>query len=82
VIVGFALESHDLQASAKEKLRKKSLDLIVANSATEPGSGPESATNKVTLITADTVEELPLLPKADVAAQILDRVGAMLAARG
>jgi phosphopantothenoylcysteine decarboxylase/phosphopantothenate--cysteine ligase len=82
VIVGFALESHDLLASAKEKLRKKSLDLIVANSATEPGSGPESATNRVTLITADTVEELPLLPKAEAAAQILERVGAMLAARG
>ena len=82
VIVGFALESGDLVASAREKLAKKQLDLIVANSATEPGSGTETLTNKCTLVTAKTVEELPLMSKDDVAVAILDRVGMLMAARG
>lgn len=81
VMVGFALETHDMLASAREKLVKKHLDLIVANNATEEGSGPEALTNKVTLVTADATEELPLLPKAEVAEVILDRVGKLMAAR-
>ena len=82
VIVGFALETQDLVASAMEKLHQKQLDLVVANSAVEPGSGPESATNQVTLVTAGAVEELPLLPKEAAAETILDRIGALMAARG
>jgi phosphopantothenoylcysteine decarboxylase/phosphopantothenate--cysteine ligase len=81
VMVGFALETHDMLASAREKLDKKHLDLIVANSATEPGSGPESATNKVTLVTATAAEELPLMPKAEVAEAILDRIETLMASR-
>ena len=81
VMVGFALETHDMLVSAREKLDKKQLDLIVANSATEPGSGPESATNKVTLVTATAAEELPLMPKAEVAEAILDRIETLMAAR-
>jgi phosphopantothenoylcysteine decarboxylase/phosphopantothenate--cysteine ligase len=79
VIVGFALETYDLVASAREKLKSKQLDLVVANSATEPGSGPESPTNRVTLVSAKQTEKLPLMPKAEVAEAILDRVGALLA---
>ncbi len=81
VMVGFALETHDLVASAREKLVKKSLDLIVANNATVAGSGPESPTNQVTLVTADAEEVLPLMAKADAAEAILDRVGKLMAAR-
>jgi phosphopantothenoylcysteine decarboxylase/phosphopantothenate--cysteine ligase len=81
VVVGFALETEDMVATAREKLSRKQLDLIVANSATEPGSGPESLTNRVTLVSAKTVEPLPLLPKEEVAEAILDRVGAVLAER-
>ena len=82
VIVGFALESHDLVASAQEKLRKKQLDMVVANSATTPGSGPESMSNQVTIITPTSVEPLALLPKDQAAEAIVERVGALLAARG
>jgi len=81
VMVGFALETHDMLASAREKLAKKHLDLIVANDATAEGSGPESPTNRVTLVSAGAVEELPLMPKSDVAEAILDRVGKLMAAR-
>ncbi len=82
VMVGFALESENLVASAQEKLVKKQLDLIVANDAHDPKSGPESPNNKVVLITAKSVDELPLLPKAEVAEAILDRVAKLMEARG
>lgn len=74
VVIGFALETHDLVANAREKLVKKNLDLIVANSAAEAGSGPEAETNKVTLVTATAAEELPLMSKNAAAEAILDRV--------
>jgi len=82
VMVGFALESNDVEAHAREKLIAKSLDLIVANSAIERGSGPDAATNRVTLVSKDGAEALPLMPKAEAAEAILDRVGALLASRG
>jgi len=81
VMVGFALETGNLVENAREKLVKKNLDLIVANNANEEGSGPESATNKVTLVTAKAAEELPLMPKEQVAEAILDRIGALYAAK-
>jgi phosphopantothenoylcysteine decarboxylase/phosphopantothenate--cysteine ligase len=79
VIVGFALETHDVVRSAREKLDAKALDLIVVNDAREPGAGFEVDTNRVTLILADGKQEvLPLLSKDDVADQILDRVEELL----
>lgn len=81
VIVGFALETRDLVAAAKAKLDAKGLDLVVANDATEPGAGFGHATNRVTIVSAEGEEPLPLATKADVADAILDRVAARLAAR-
>lgn len=81
VIVGFALETGDPVASATDKLRRKGLDLVVANDATEPGAGFGVATNRVTIVSAGGAEPLPLLSKTDVAEEILDRVEAMLAER-
>ena len=81
VIVGFALETGDPVPSAMEKLRRKRLDLVVANDATEPGAGFGVATNRVTLVTAAGAEALPLQSKADVAEAILDRVERLLAER-
>ncbi len=82
VIVGFALETHDLIASARGKLAAKGLDLVVANSATEEGAGFGHETNKVTLLDATgTAEALPLMSKSDVADAILDRVERLLDAR-
>jgi phosphopantothenoylcysteine decarboxylase/phosphopantothenate--cysteine ligase len=81
VIVGFALETTDLEANARRKLAAKELDLIVLNDATEPGAGFGVDTNRVTLLARDgdgTPEALPLMPKSDVADAILDRVARLL----
>ena len=75
VRVGFAAESEDLVANAKEKLHNKGLDLIVANDITAADSGIGADTNQVVIIDReDKVEELPLLPKREVADKILDRL--------
>jgi phosphopantothenoylcysteine decarboxylase/phosphopantothenate--cysteine ligase len=82
VKVGFAAETEDLLAHARAKITKKGLDLIAANDVTAPQAGFATDTNLVTLIAADgTVEELPLLPKYEVAQRILDRVADLLASR-
>ena len=75
VKVGFAAESENLVANAADKVRRKSLDLIVANDITDAASGFGSDTNKVVLIDRELqVEELPLLTKYEVSHHILDRV--------
>jgi phosphopantothenoylcysteine decarboxylase/phosphopantothenate--cysteine ligase len=77
--VGFAAESEDVVANAKKKLKKKQLDLIVANDITDASSGFGADTNKVTLISRDgKVEKLPLMSKREVADRILDRVVGLL----
>ncbi len=73
--VGFAAESEDVVANARQKLEKKHLDLIVANDITDPSSGFGADTNKVTLIDRDgKIDSLPLLSKREVADKILDKV--------
>lgn len=74
VIVGFALETDGMLESARKKLGEKQLDMVVANRAGVPGEGFGSYTNRVTLVTADGDEELPLMSKDAVAAELLDRV--------
>jgi len=78
VIVGFALETGDAVAGAEAKLQAKQLDLVVANDATEPGAGPEVATNRVTIVSRAGAEALPLLDKQEAAEAILDRVQVLL----
>jgi len=79
VKIGFAAESEDVVANAKQKLTEKQLDLIVANDITDKDSGFGVDTNKVTLIDREgRVESLPLLTKREVADKILDRVVEML----
>ena len=77
--VGFAAESEDLVANARQKLEKKQLDLIVANDITDAKSGFGTDTNKVTIIDRDgKAEKLPLMSKREVADKILDKVVGML----
>jgi phosphopantothenoylcysteine decarboxylase/phosphopantothenate--cysteine ligase len=76
VIVGFAAESHDLVPRARQKVVQKGCDLLVANDISVRGSGFDSDTNTVVFVAPNgEIEELPPLPKAGVAAQLLDRVG-------
>ena len=74
VSVGFALETEDGTRRAREKLGRKQLDLIVLNRAGEEGSGFETETNRVTLITQENEVPLERMPKRDVAERILDEV--------
>ena len=81
VIVGFAAETGSL-ARAAEKLRRKGVDLLVANDVTRPGSGFGTDTNQVTVLAADGPAEMwPLITKREVADRLLDRVAARLDAR-
>jgi phosphopantothenoylcysteine decarboxylase/phosphopantothenate--cysteine ligase len=75
VVVGFAAESHDLVEAARRKLERKGCDLLVANDISKQASGFDADRNTVVFVwPGGEVEELPSLPKAEVAAQLLDRV--------
>jgi len=79
VRVGFAAESENLVENATQKLRQKSLDLIVANDVTAKDSGFGTDSNQVTIIGKDAkAEKLPLLPKRQVADKVLDKVAKLL----
>lgn len=74
-IVGFAAESHDVVAAAKRKLARKGCDLIVANDISRLDAGFEVDENAVLFVwPSGEVEELPLLSKSNVAAQLFDRI--------
>ncbi|WP_084658950.1 bifunctional phosphopantothenoylcysteine decarboxylase/phosphopantothenate--cysteine ligase CoaBC [Thermogemmatispora onikobensis] len=77
--VGFAAETHDVLSYAQQKLAQKSLDLLVANDVTRPDSGFGSDTNKVYIFhAAGGLEDLPVMPKEEVAAAIWDRIVPLL----
>lgn len=71
VLVGFALETNNELENAKKKLQKKKADYIVLNSLNDSGAGFGAETNKVTIISAHRVEELPLQSKYEVAKSVI-----------
>ena len=73
-VCGFSMETKDLLQNSTAKLQKKKMDRIVANNVKVAGAGFGVDTNVVTLITQDTVEELPLQSKDDVAMRIVDKI--------
>ncbi len=82
VLIGFAAETNDLEANARDKLKRKGLDLIVANDVTKEGAGFGVDTNIVTLIGADgSFQDCPKLSKDEVAEIILDRLAAIRASK-
>ena len=82
-IVGFAAESQNVVQSAQEKLKKKKLDLIVANDISAPGIGFQSDSNQVTLIDKEgTINSLPRLSKLEIADVLLDRIKGKVGAKG
>jgi len=79
LFVGFALETEAPEAAARAKLRRKGLDLVVANRV-GPGTGPDADTNQVWIYDADgLVLETPLLDKARIAAAVIAVVESRLA---
>ena len=77
-LIGFALESHVETAHAHEKLERKNFDFIVLNSLRDAGAGFRGDTNKVTFIDRSGREELPLMPKSEVAERIADKLESLL----
>lgn len=79
LLVGFALETHEGEIHAREKLKAKNLDLIVLNTLDDEGAGFGYDTNKVTLIGRNNKSlHMELKPKAAVAADILDHLTPLL----
>lgn len=74
VLVGFALETNDEAKNAKGKLERKNLDFIVLNSLNDKGAGFRVDTNKITIIDKEGEIPYPLKNKAEVAADIIDRL--------
>ncbi len=79
VIVGFKAETGDATAEASRMLRDKKLDLVVANDVTDPGSGFGSDDDQVAFVSADGVEQLPLLKKTEVARRLVTKLAERLA---
>jgi len=89
VLVGFAAETAEsdgtaLVSAAKEKLRAKKCDLVVANDVTEKGAGFSVDTNRVVLVSADGAEPTVVGPasKDQVAHALLDRVRSLANSHG
>lgn len=72
VLCGFSMETENLIENSRAKRIKKQVDLIVANNLYDTGAGFCTDTNRVTLMTKDGEEALPLLTKEAVAGKILD----------
>ena len=73
-ICGFSMETENMLENSQKKLKKKNVDMIVANNLRTAGAGFGTDTNVVTLITADSADELPKMSKEDVAHAILDKI--------
>ncbi|MGH7229581.1 MAG: phosphopantothenoylcysteine decarboxylase, partial [Nitrospiraceae bacterium] len=78
ILVGFAAETQALESNAKEKLRRKGLDLVVGNNVAAEGSGFGSDTNAAIIVDREgRVTRLDLMPKRALADRILDAVQAL-----
>ncbi len=73
-LCGFALETHNAMEHAREKLARKNLDMIVMNCLQDEGAGFRTDTNKVTIINEHGSTPLPLMPKEEVAENIVARL--------
>ncbi len=73
-ICGFSMETEHMLENSTAKLKKKNVDMIVANNLRTDGAGFGTDTNVVTLITASGARELPKMTKRQVADAILDRI--------
>ena len=79
IVVGFKAETGDATAEAERMLREKKLDLVVANDISDPDSVFGSDTDRVTFVSADGAEPLPLLAKTEVAQRLVAKLAERLA---
>lgn len=73
-LCGFSMETKDMLENSRKKLKKKKLDMIVANNLKVSGAGFKGDTNVVTLITKDQEIQLPLMSKEEVARKLMDHI--------
>lgn len=73
-VCGFSMETQDMLKNSAAKLEKRKLDMIVANNLKVPGAGFGVETNVVTILTKDSMMELPLMGKDEVAGKLLDAI--------
>lgn len=73
-ICGFSMETQNMLENSRKKLLKKKADMIVANNLKQEGAGFGVDTNIVTFITADDVEEMPIMSKEEVAFLLLKKI--------
>lgn len=73
-LCGFSMETKDMLENSRKKLKKKKLDMIVANNLKVSGAGFKGDTNVVTLITKDQEIHLPLMSKEEVACKLMDHI--------
>lgn len=78
-VCGFSMETENLLENSAAKMKKKNLDLIVANNLKTPGAGFGTDTNVVTMISPAGAEELPLMDKTEVGDRIADKIAAHFA---
>lgn len=75
LVVGFAAETNDVVGYARSKMKKKKLDLVVANDITKTGAGFNTDTNIATILThLGSKIDLPLMSKREMADRILDQI--------
>lgn len=74
VICGFAMETEGLTENAREKLKRKQVDLMVSNLLTEKEAGFKVDTNKVTLLTVDDDSPLEVMSKEALGYVIMDKL--------
>lgn len=74
VLCGFSMETQNMLENSKAKLKRKNIDMIVANNLKVEGAGFGTDTNIVTLITGEGAEEFPKMSKDQVAHRLLDRI--------
>lgn len=73
-LCGFSMETENMLENSRAKLKKKNVDMIVANNLKVKGAGFGTDTNVVTIITNNKVQELPIMSKENVADKILDEI--------
>ena len=72
LLCGFSMETEHMLENSRAKLKKKNLDMIVANNLKVEGAGFGTDTNVVTLIQEGKETELPKMSKEEVAGRLLD----------
>ncbi len=78
--IGFAAETHDLLDHAEDKMRRKNLDMIIANDVSRSDIGFAADQNEVTVLVGDEAFTLPLASKSKLARQLLEQIAARLLA--